>query len=206
VPLTIRDLKDLNEVRNLIIENPIPIPGIESILLCDDKYLLNKTLIANGFERFVPIMGSTLTYPYILKKSIDAWGKNSHIVADRQQGKIFSDTFTHPEYFSQEFIAGLYEYATHILFKDKKILCSINIEYAFETETPIKGIDKPIYTKICRCPYLDIFSSILMSIGFEGLCCFNYKVRDNSPFILEINPRFGASLCPFFFSFMRYVE
>jgi hypothetical protein len=206
VPLTMRDLKYLNEVRDLIVDNPIPIPNMESILLCDDKHLLNQTLIAKGFGNFVPKMGSALPYPYILKRSISEWGQNSHIITGTQQERIFSDTLTNPEYFSQEFIIGPYEYATHVLFKDQKIACSINIKYAFETETPIKGRDKPIYMKICRCPYLDVFSSILMSIGFEGLCCFNYKVRDDRPFILEINPRFGGSLTPYFFSFIKHVN
>jgi hypothetical protein len=205
VPLTIHDLKYLNGVRNLIIDNPIPIPSIESVLLCDDKYLLNQTLTANGFGTFIPKMEGILTYPYILKKRIDEWGQNSHIIAGAQQEQIFSDTLTHPEYFPQEFIPGLHEYATHIILKDHKIVCSLNIEYAFETETPIKGKDRPIYTKICRCPYLDVFSSLLMAIGFEGLCCINYKVVDNRPFILEINPRFGGSLCLFFFSFIEHV-
>ena len=205
VPLTIQDLKYLDEVRSLIIDNPIPIPSMESILLCDDKYLLNKTLVAKGFGSFVPQMGGALTYPYILKKRIDEWGVNSHTIADIQQEHIFLDTLTNPEYFSQELITGPYEYATHILFKDQKIACSINIKYAFKSETPIKGKDNPIYIKVCRCPYLDVFSSIIKSIGFEGLCCFNYKVFDNRPFILEINPRFGGSLGPLFFSFMNHI-
>ena len=113
VPLTIQDLKCLNEVRNLIVDNPIPIPSIESILLCDDKYLLNQTLMTKGFGNFVPQIGGALTYPYILKKSIDEWGVNSHTIADIQQEHFFLDTLTNSEYFCQELITGSYEYATH---------------------------------------------------------------------------------------------
>ena len=40
-------------------------------------------------------------------------------------------------------------------------------------------------------------------VGFEGLCCVNYKYRDGIPKILEINPRMGGSLARFFFSFLR---
>ena len=50
VPLSISDLKYLNEVRHLINSNPIPIPTTESLCLCDDKYLFNQTLIKNNFE------------------------------------------------------------------------------------------------------------------------------------------------------------
>jgi len=204
VPLSLGDLKYLHTVRDLMINNPIPIPSLECISLCDDKYLLNKSLEANGFGHFLPKVGGALTYPYILKKRIDEGGRNSHLISDKQQEQALSDVLTHPEYFSQSFMRGSYEYATHILFKNRRIVHSINIEYKFSSETPIKGKDKPIYTMICHCPYLDLFSNVLRSIGFNGLCCINYKVCDNHPFILEINPRFGGSLCSFFFSFIRH--
>jgi hypothetical protein len=204
VPLTLPDLKYLSEVRDLIIDNPIAIPSMESILLCDDKYLLNKSLAANGFGHFLPKEGGALTYPYILKKRIDLEGKNSHLISDKQQEQVFSDISTHPEYFSQDFIKGSYEYATHILFKNQRIVHSMNIEYKFNTETPIKGKDKFIYRMICQCPYLDVFAAMLTSIGFNGLCCINYKVCDNHLFLLEINPRFGGSLGRYFFSFIRH--
>lgn len=202
VPLTMRDLKYLHEVRDLITDNPIPIPSIESILLCDDKYQLNQKLITNGFGDFIPKMGADLTYPYILKKRIDQWGDSCHIIFNSQQEQLFSDSLNNPEYLSQQLIVGAYEYATHILFKDQKIVCSLNVEYYFQTETPIKGKDKPIYRKVCGCPYLEEFSSILTLAGFNGLCCINYKVYDNRPYLLEINPRFGGTLCPYFFSFI----
>jgi hypothetical protein len=206
VPLSMQDLKSLNKVLHLVEHNPIPIPSIESLLLCDDKYLLNQRLIDNGFGNFIPKMGSRLSYPYILKKSIDEWGKNSHVILDMQQEQSFTKLLDHPEYFSQTLVPGTHEYATHIIFKDQRIVCAINIEYGFKTDTPIKGKDPEIYRKVCSCSYLDVFSSILMSIGFEGLCCINYKVWNNRPLILEINPRFGGSLCPFFFSFLRHLD
>lgn len=205
VPLNLPDLKYLNEVRTLLIDNPIPIPSLESILLCDDKYALNESLAANGFEDFIPKMGNALAYPYILKKRIDLEGENSHLIVDKQQAQLFSDISSHPEYFSQAFMKGAYEYATHILFKNQRIVHAINIEYKFSTETPIKGKDNAIYTMICHCPYLDVFAAMLTSIGFNGLCCVNYKVCDNHLFLLEINPRFGGSLGRYFCSFIRHV-
>jgi len=206
MPLTIRDLKYLNEVHNPAWHNPVPIPSTKTIQLCDDKYLFNQCLIENGFGDFVPKMGGTQTFPYILKKKIDEWGANTHIILNAQQEQKLSEFLSHPEYFTQELIAGPTEYATHVFFKDQNIVCAINIKYAFEIGTPIKGKDRAIYEKICDCPHLDLFSSILNAIGFEGICCINYKVYDNRPFIIEINPRFGGSLCPYFFSFLKHVN
>jgi predicted ATP-grasp superfamily ATP-dependent carboligase len=205
VPLTISDLKFLSAERHLIANNPIPIPSLESIILCDDKYLFNKTLEKKGFGAVIPKMNSHFSYPYILKKKIDAWGKNTHIIYNQEQELYFLNKRMSPEYFTQELIFGHNEYATHIIFKDKRIISSINNQYVFQNGTPVKGKDTPLYTKMCCCPYLDMFSSVLLAINFEGLCCFNYKVIDNKPFILEINPRFGGSLCPYFFSFIKYL-
>ena len=206
IPLTIRDLKYLTGIRHQIEKNPIPIPGMECITLCDDKYLFNQTISDSGFRDLIPQSDGKLEYPYILKKRIDEWGENSHIIKDARQERALSDTLLNSDYFSQEFILGRCEYATHILIKNKKVVYSINNKYVFETETPIKGKDKAAYARICRCPYIDLFSSILTYIGFDGLCCINYKVRANRPVILEINPRFGGSLSPYFFSFMRHLD
>jgi len=205
VPLTMDDLKVLAGAGDLAAGSPIPIPSMECLLLCDNKYLLNQALIENGFGKFVPRMGGHLPFPFILKKKVDEWGKNSHVISDEQTARRFSDKLADPDYFTQEFLPGRYEYTTHILFQDRKIVRSLNVEYYFATETPIKGKDVAVCTKVCRCPHLDVFASILLCLGFEGLCCFNYKLRGRQPFILEINPRFGGSLSPFFFSFLRHL-
>lgn len=200
VPLTIDELKN-EEIRTLLIKNPIPIPSLESILLCDDKYLFNNTLIAKDFGEYIPDMEGPHNYPYLIKKKIDEYGANTHIIYGSVEEEKFSEVLTSPEYFSQEIITGKYEYATHILIANKRIIHSLNIKYTFKTDTGIKGKDESHQT-ICRCPYLDTFTSILESIDFEGLCCFNYKVRNNVPYIIEINPRFGGSLAPHFSLFI----
>jgi hypothetical protein len=206
VPLTINDLKHLNGMRPLIVNNPLPIAEIDRIELCDDKYRFNKKLIENGFAEYVPKMAGSIVFPYMVKKRIDAWGESCHIVADTTVEKELSDIINNPEYFCQRIIPGHQEYATHILFKDKKIICSMNVRYSFNKDIPIKGKDKHSSQILCDCPFLDLFASILAMIGFEGLCCVNYKVVKNQPYILEINPRFGGSLSRYFFSFVRYID
>ena len=150
-------------------------------------------------------MGITNTYPYILKKKVDVSGENCHIIYDERQEQPFNKLLTDLNYFTQELIEGTFEYATHILFKGDEIVCSLNIKYVFDKEFPIKGKDKQLYKRITYCPYLETFSEILKSIGFEGLCCVNYKVRNKQPMIIEINPRCGYSLNPYLFSFVERV-
>jgi glutathione synthase/RimK-type ligase-like ATP-grasp enzyme len=189
VPLTIQDLSYLNKVLGLLANNAIPLPTIASIMLCNNKYLLNQALAIKGFSEFIPQIGFTHQYPYVLKKRIDEWGQNSHLIFNKQQEQLFLVNLIHPDYFVQAFIAGADEFATHILFKNKKIVHSITIKHSHEMDAYIRGRDKTISSKVCECAYLELFSSMLIAIGFEGLCCIDYKVVDNHPFILEINPR-----------------
>lgn len=205
IPLNISDIEYLNDLPGLMINNMIPLPSIASVNLCNDKYLFNKTLIDNGFKDVIPKMGQDHKYPYILKKKVDAWGENTHKIVSRLVEEQFSELLEDPDYFRQEAVPGGNEYATHVLVKNNKIVHSLNIEYIFDTELPIKGKDMVSYKKICPCPHLELFESILELIDFNGLCCFNYKEVDRRPYIIEINPRFGASLSPFFFSFIRHI-
>ncbi|MDB5151840.1 MAG: hypothetical protein JWR54_591 [Mucilaginibacter sp.] len=206
VPLCMSDLRSLEQVRDLIKNNPIPIPSLLAIDICDDKYLFSKTLDEKGFGYATPKIGKNLPYPYMLKKKVAQSGDNCYIIANPEQEEEFENVINDPDYFCQEMIQGTDEYATHISFKDYKIVSCINIKYVFPGGTFVKGKDKFICTKISKCPYLDLFSSILIAIEYEGLCCFNYKVIDGKPLILEINPRFGGSLSTFFFSFIRQLD
>ena len=205
VPLTIEDLLYLNDFPELLCNNPIPIPSRESILLCDDKFLFNNKLMELGFEKYLPKMDKELSYPYMLKKKIDQWGQNTYIVGDATMEEKLIDFLTDDNYFTQEIIAGKNEFATHILFKNNRIIRSLTMKYVFDKTIPIKGKDKYKYLYICHFSYLDLFSSVLQSIGFDGICCINYKIQNNQPMIIEINPRVGGSLCPFLSSFVQSV-
>ena len=153
-------------------------------------------------------MGNSLELqpPYILKKRVGWWGDGCHLIRNQDDEQRIQERINDPDYFCQEFIPGASEFATHILFARGKIIKALNIMYAFESDTPIKGQDSDIYKVIHRCPYLKLFGRVLRTIGFEGLCCVNYKVAQGQPFLLEINPRFGGSLSRYFFSFLRYLN
>ncbi len=203
VPLAMWELRDMIKVAHLLKNNPIPIPSLQAVNICDDKYLFIQTLEQKGFGYVLPKIGHPLPYPYMLKKKVAQSGDDCFIISTPEREKELEALINSPEFFCQEIVQGKNEYATHILFKNHKIVSSININYVFANDTFVKGKDKFICTKICKCPYLDTFAAILEAIGFEGLCCFNYKVIDGKPLVLEINPRFGGSLSTFFFSFIR---
>ncbi|HOO77747.1 MAG TPA: hypothetical protein PLI51_04690 [bacterium] len=202
VPLTIADLAVLNSMRDAVAANPLPIPAQDAVRLCEDKSRLNRFLAAAGFAGSVPALEAVSSFPYILKKNVDGWGENTHVVRNAGDEERFSDLLARTDYFRQELVPGNREYATHIVFRNGSVVCALDVEYGFETPLPVKGKDRPVYTRVRRCPHLALFGEVLAAIGFQGLCCFNYKERAGRPMLLEINPRFGASLAPFFFSFV----
>ena len=204
VPLTISDLRILNESRELIVNNRIPIPSWESINICDDKFLFYQTLEKN-FSDYLPKISKDLQIPYILKKKRTEQGVDNYIISDESKVSKYQNLISSDEYFCQEIISGKTEYATHILFKENKITGSLNIEYYFNTTMPIKGQDDVVAKRIVNSKHLKVFAEILELIKFEGICCFNYKEINGHPYIIEINPRFGASLSLYFISFLRKI-
>lgn len=205
VPLTIPDIYYLNELREAVCRNPIPIPSLESVALCDDKLLLNRTLIASGFGRNIPRLGLGQEYPYILKKRVDTWGANSHIVKGPEDEAALAGKLSDPDYFCQECVPGRNEYSTHVVCRQGRIVRARSLRLQFDQETFIRGRVQDRERLLCDCRYLDLFEQILGSIGLEGLCCFNYKIIKCEARIFEINPRFGASLAPLFAEFIDYL-
>jgi predicted ATP-grasp superfamily ATP-dependent carboligase len=204
VPLVIEDVLYLNQVRDLTKNNLIPIPSTECVQLCDDKYVFAKKLIAHGFADYIPQIEGELSYPFFMKRKKDMGGANAYFIENEAQERALMNSVNRDDYFRQKFVSGTSEYAAHILFNKQSIVRVITLEYIFEKEGSIAPKDEMFGIKMHRNnPYLNIFTDILNCIGYEGICCIDYKVIDNRPCIFEINPRFGGNLSPFFFSFIR---
>ncbi len=206
VPLDMQALRELHARRDDVADNPIPIPTPESVALCDDKLLLNRAIEQHGYPDCVPMMGLFQPFPYILKKRSDEWGANSRIVSDTADEAQYAERLVDPDFFRQEYIPGRTEYTTHVLFKRGRVVCSTTLEFTFEREVFIKGREPDCGRAVVDCAHLDLFGKILAAIGFEGLCCFNYKLLGRQPLVFEINPRFGASLGPLFAAFLEQME
>jgi len=205
VPLSLSELEVAR--RHCPPENcALPLPSAGAVKLCEDKYEFNRVLIKAGFGRYIPTMGAGLATPYILKKRIGEWGKDCYLILNSSDEEKHLHLIQDPRYFCQQMVLGTREFATHILFTGGKIVKALNIRYEFTGAAPIKGQDKELFQTISGCPYLGLFARILRTIEYEGLCCVNYKVANGEPLLLEINPRFGGSLAPYFFSFVRHLR
>ena len=203
MPINMPNLRKLIPHSDLVDNSLVPTPTMEAIDICDDKYLFYTTLVEKGFENDMPRIGKNLKIPYIVKRKVAHMGVDCYVIDTPEKEKEHWNEINDPDFFCQEIVPGKKEYATHLIFRDGKVVCSLNVVYLFSTPTYVKGVDKFIGNRLGKCPHLVLFTDILKAIDFEGICCFNYKEIDGKPYIFEINPRFGSSLSMFFFSFLR---
>ena len=207
VPLTLEDTLFVSENLHLLRGNQVLIPQTPPIHLCNNKYRLNEHLLRCGFGKYVPRISGNFGFPYLLKKKIDNWGMHSHLVLDPEQEAELLTSIDGEDYFKQELVPGAEEYATHLIVRDGRVLASLTIKHSFRRDAFVFGLQglRPEFRTVSACAHVGLFADMLNSIGFSGLCCVDYKIREGIPAIFEINPRFGASLAPFFFSFLRHL-
>ncbi len=204
VPLTLPDLDVLRGLDAPLARNPLALPDRRCVDLCNDKLDCNRVLAAAGFADCVPEIADSLPFPYVLKKRVDAWGDNTHVVANADDERRLAGLLRHPDYFRQAFVPGQRAYAAHLLVRDRRIVAAIAVEYVFAHDLHKKSREQPPhYRRLRRATHLPLFRDMLAAIGYEGLCCVNYKLQDGRVRFLEINPRFGASLAPWFFAMVR---
>jgi len=201
VPFGAEDLRFLEQHRGSFSEEIIPIPSKAAFELCEDKALLNQQL-SSDYPDLIPPEPTVDQYPFILKKRQDQWARNTFLVRNQEEADRYRDEIDSADYFIQSFVPGRKEYACHLLMIDGQLKSAVEIEYVFGTKYPIKGKQQHSYIALADNRFGELWQEILRKIGFEGICCINYKVEDGQPKLLEINPRFGGSLCRFFPSFL----
>jgi predicted ATP-grasp superfamily ATP-dependent carboligase len=188
VPLTCHDTIYLNKNFPQHHNRKFLTPSTEFVRLADDKYLFNDFLRRNGYAEYLPARATTK--PYILKKRIDGWGKNSRIIRDGD-----NEEYDPAEFFTQEFIPGNVEYATHLLSKNGDVFYHSSRKYTFADNWYVKSQTiTPKTTDIIPTEHLPLFERLIKDLKYTGLCCINYKVRNGVVKIFELNPRMGASL------------
>lgn len=204
VPLLyVGSVRRLDELRPFIGHSRLPIPSRSAIDICDDKLAFHERITASGLSEFVPRVDSDLAPPYVLKGRWGHAGDHVHLVLDRNDEPALPPNSDPAHYFRQELIPGRYEYSVHILFISGRIRRALCIEHDMTRDMTVKGPLRPSRQRIVRCRELPLFARILTALEFEGLCNIDFKLRDGKPIVLEVNPRIGSSLCPYFFAFLR---
>ncbi len=172
------------------------LPDRELVELCDDKLAFNLRLIALGFGDLIPdLLGDAPgIYPYVRKARRGDYGQGIRMV--RGPGEEPGGDEPSPDSFCQRAIVGEDEEVLHLLRVDGQVRYALAYRYVMagalavrgETDRPVSTVPADVTTAIGPC------TAILDALGFEGTCCFNYKLEQGRPMLLELNPRFGGSL------------
>jgi glutathione synthase/RimK-type ligase-like ATP-grasp enzyme len=203
VPLDIDAVRRMDEMRAVLGHNALPIPARSAIDTCDDKLAFHRRMVASGLAEFVPRVDDGLAPPYVLKGRWGHSGQNTYLVLGESDARDLPADATSGDYFRQAVVPGRYEYSLHVLFIGGRVRRALCIEHDMEREISVKGRVRPRRQRIVRCPSLPVFARILTALEFEGLCNIDFKLRDGKPMVMEVNPRMGNSLCPYFFAFVR---
>ena len=151
VPLTIDAMLALAQSpHHGKMQSLIPVPSLTCLRLCNDKYRFNQVLQLLGFGRYLPSTQMPLTLPYVLKRKVDEYGSHSHIIKTQEQEAALLANQNPDDYFRQTLITGRDEYATHILFKDGRIVASLSFRNRFEGSAYIFGLHQKESYKIGR--------------------------------------------------------
>ena len=191
VPLRLQQLNALwsagAAVRTLI-------PSRAVCALCDDKLALARRLQAEGFgPNIPPIFEGDPPYPHIRKARRGLFGKGCEVILSPDRDEAPLDPASE---FRQACVLGADEYVTHVIRAQGAIRFARTYRYTMDGEHAVRGYrEKPLLCERAEAGMpLETLAAMLASIGYEGTCCLNYKLREGRVMLFEINPRFGGSL------------
>ena len=93
-------------------------------------------------------------------------------------------------------VEGADEHVLHLLRVGGRVRYRLCYRYDMADPLAVRGREATprLIEPADPAPALGPCEAILDALGYEGTCCFNYKLEGGRPMILELNPRFGGSL------------
>lgn len=173
------------------------IPEERAVWIAADKLETILFLQSRGFGRHIPdVYSSQPRYPFIYKKRMSGNGEDVEIIHSAEQHGSFEVKVDTGSWFRQRYVAGRREYTSHFISACGTLKYAKTFCFEFDVDYFIKGARyAPSAVGETHTPFLPLFERILRELGYDGTCCFNFKIEDGIPLIFEINPRFGGSLC-----------
>ena len=169
------------------------LPDAELVDALDDKWLFHQRLRQIGFGALLPaLIEGERRYPHVLKARKGDFGQGIRIVRSAAD----EPAEVPPDSFREEAVEGSDEFVLHLLRVDGRVRYRLCYRYDMGAQLSVRGaVDAPRLIEPANdAAALEPCTAILDALGYEGTCCFNYKLTGEGLKILEINPRFGGSL------------
>ncbi len=199
VPITFRDYENLRHYHAAYRRKYI-IPLSEVVDLCRDKKAFNEAIRQTAFAALIPPMlqRHDVQFPFVLKKRISEAGLDVHMIKDATDAAHYAEQIASDDYICQKYVPGAVEYATHMLMAGGKLYYHSTNEYRMGQDFIVKGDavrpQQEAFGIEADAAIIEQLAGILRAIGYEGTCCFDYKLADGQIQLLELNPRCGSSL------------
>lgn len=190
VPTSEPELRHINQSRQNFMHLPIMAANTKSLEIGFDKLNTNKLLenlnlptLKTFPQNVIPEIG----FPIIFKSRFGAGSKHQFLVKDKNEAKIYSKLFK--DYIWQEYIDGIDNEFTCSVFKASgtKTRCIIfNRRLNQGVSTFVKIIENQVIESLC--------AKISKCLELDGSINIQLKVKDQIPYVFEINPRFSSSI------------
>ncbi|WP_409562282.1 hypothetical protein [Hyphomicrobium sp. MC8b] len=207
LPFSMEDyaiLRDCPQVRHKCI-----FPEEHIAKAIDDKIVFNALMMECGYANCIPRVGSPseLELPFIQKRRVDEYGIHTRIITKRSE----TDRIHDPDFYFQEYVPGAEEYATHAICVAGRLVYVKTYKYLFNSDTYTKSAQNHPFCVEDLGGYIPSeLASIFADLSYTGCACFNFKLKDETPMIFELNPRVGASFArnyePYLWAYMRAVQ
>lgn len=198
IPLGLADVLAWQPWREALAATALPLPSAESALLCDDKLACWQALMRQGFAPWLPDVGPDLVPPVILKPRRGEFGRGCRLLTHPADLAAQAQALGDPGCLCQQAVPGAWQYSAHVLHVGGRIRQMLTVAHHFDTPWPIQGQQRARLSRLVPNRHAPVFEAMLVALGFEGLCCIDYKRHAGQPLLLEINPRFGGSLIDLF--------
>lgn len=184
---------------NVIKDIPGLFPSAE-VSIMEDKWVAYNWFNSHGYQAYLPKSKQPDDFPFVLKKPCSRGGEQVFLVNNKKEMDAIKGNLE--KIIIQDYIASDYEYVYHFLALEGKVVIERCYQHDFREISKQNGN----YTRGKGChnqnikkynlpkKHLDIFSSIIKELNFVGFGCFDFKLKDGSLYIIELNTRMGGSL------------
>lgn len=204
VPLTLDDARWLRKQSAFTRARVAPMPDEACVALCQHKPYLAEMLIVSGFSAHLPAMGEHVQPPFVFKPVRGDHSAPALLVPDRASAAQMGDALVRPGFFRQHAVAGSTAYVSHFLMREGRLERELTLRRHHDTPLFIEGASA--IERVALCPDRDTLAAMLRTIGYDGMGCAHYKMDADVLKLLDIQPRIGASLGAYLFSFVRSMQ